>query len=298
MNQELELAVRPEAIAPIALRQTDSQTDAQVVALWLHGRSEHTQEAYRHDVDRFSRMVSHKPLAHIRLEDLQDFLDGLTGADASRARAISAVKSLLAFAHKIGYLQFNVGAAVSAPKLRCRLAERILAEDLVQRMIALEPVVRNRTLLRTLYGAGLRVSEACQLSWRDLQPRIEGQGQLTIFGKGSKTRAIVLPASIWNDLLALRDGAGEDDPVFRSRSKGAHLNRSQILRIVRAAARRIGVTSNVSPHWLRHAHASHALDRGAPIHLVQATLGHASVATTGRYTHARPNESSCKYLAA
>lgn len=156
MNQEL--VVRPEVTAPIALRQTSAQTDEHVIGLWLHGRSPHTQDAYSHDVERFNRFVPNKPLAQIRLEDLQTFLDSLTGADASRARAISAVKSLLGFAHRIGYIPFDVGAAVSAPKLRCRLAERILAEDLVQRLIALEPVVRNRTLLRLLYGAGLRVS--------------------------------------------------------------------------------------------------------------------------------------------
>jgi integrase/recombinase XerD len=68
------------------------------------------------------------------------------------------------------------------------------------------------------------------------------------------------------------------------------------MRIVRSAARRVGIEANVSPHWLRHAHASHSLDRGAPIHLVQATLGHASVATTGRYLHARPQDSSARYL--
>jgi len=66
---------------------------------------------------------------------------------------------------------------------------------------------------------------------------------------------------------------------------------------VRKAARDAGILADVSPHFLRHAHASHALDRGAPIHLVQATLGHASVATTGKYLHARPTESSGKYLA-
>ncbi|MBU4356156.1 MAG: tyrosine-type recombinase/integrase, partial [Proteobacteria bacterium] len=62
------------------------------------------------------------------------------------------------------------------------------------------------------------------------------------------------------------------------------------------AAIRAGIEGAVSPHWLRHAHASHALDRGAPIHLVQATLGHASVATTGKYLHARPDDSSARYL--
>jgi integrase/recombinase XerD len=83
--------------------------------------------------------------------------------------------------------------------------------------------------------------------------------------------------------------------VFASRS-GKPLERSRVTRIVREASQRAGITTNVSTHWLRHAHASHALDRGAPIHLVQATLGHRSVATTSRYLHARPDESSAAYF--
>jgi len=85
--------------------------------------------------------------------------------------------------------------------------------------------------------------------------------------------------------------------VFRSRKHGAALKTVAVLRIVRQAPRRAGVELPVSPHWLRHAHASHALDRGAPIHLVQATLGHASITTTGRYLHARPNDNSSRFLA-
>ena len=69
-----------------------------------------------------------------------------------------------------------------------------------------------------------------------------------------------------------------------------------VLRIVRKASARAGIELPVSPHWFRHAHASHSLDRGAPIHLVQAALGHASITTTGRYLHARPNDSSSRFL--
>jgi hypothetical protein len=83
--------------------------------------------------------------------------------------------------------------------------------------------------------------------------------------------------------------------VFRSR-KGGSLDQSAVHRIVKAAAERAGLSAEVSAHWLRHAHASHSLDRGAPIHLVQQTLGHASVATTGRYLHARPTDSSARSL--
>lgn len=85
-------------------------------------------------------------------------------------------------------------------------------------------------------------------------------------------------------------------PVFPSRKGKGDLHPSQVHRIVQAAAVRAGVEVPVLPHWLRHAHASHALDRDAPIHLVQATLGHASVATTGKYLHARPEDSSARYL--
>ena len=147
-----------------------------------------------------------------------------------------------------------------------------------------------------LYASGVRVSEVNGLCWRDVQANGDG-AQITVFGKGGKTRAIQLPASVATGLAKLRGEAGEDDPVFRSRKHGGALKTVAVLRIVRQAARRAGIELAVSPHWLRHAHASHALDRGAPIHLVQATLGHASITTTGRYLHARPNDSSSRFLA-
>jgi integrase/recombinase XerD len=119
-----------------------------------------------------------------------------------------------------------------------------------------------------------------------------------VYGKGDKTRVVVLPGELWSQLLQLRSGAGEDEPVFasRNRDRGGHMHRYSVDRIVKAAAKRAGIQGDVSPHWLRHAHASHALERGAKIHLVQATLGHSSVAVTSRYLHARPEESSGLYL--
>ena len=278
---------------PVLTPQADS--DEMLIGLWLHGRSRHTQRAYRADAERFLAWAG-KPLRAVGLADLQVYADSLNQmAPASRARLLSAVKSLTAFGHRLGYLPFDVGRALRLPPLKNELAARILPEPDVQRMLALEPEPRNRVLLRLLYAGGLRVSELAALRWRDLQPREDG-GQVTLFGKGGKTRVVLLPASVWRELVGLRDEAGPDAPVFRSR-KGGPLTARQVERIVLAAARRAGLEGAVSPHWLRHAHASHALDRGAPIHLVQATLGHASVATTGRYLHARPTDSSAKYLA-
>jgi integrase/recombinase XerD len=271
--------------------------DAQVIAMWMHGRSRHTQRAYRADWTRFSAFTGGKPIAGITLADVQDFADSLEDlAPSSRGRVMASLKSLLAFAHRLGFAAFDVGRAVRLPQFRESLAERIITEAEVQRLIGMEDHPRNRIILRLLYASGVRVSELCGLRWRDLSQRDQG-GQITVYGKGSKTRAIVIPATVWDDLTALRGEAGPDAPVFRSPKTGGPLTSGQVWRIVKGAAERAGLGKAVSPHFLRHAHASHSLDRGAPIHLVQSTLGHASVSTTGRYTHARPNESSGRYLA-
>ncbi len=278
-----------------ALLPIQAAHDEQMIALWLHGRSERTQRAYQADIARFLACVG-KPLPLVTLGDLQAFADSLDHlAPNSRKRTLSAVKSLLSKAQKIGYLQFNVGAALELSSTKNTLGERILSEEQVQRMLALETNARNHALLRLLYAAGLRCSELCGLRWRDVQPK-GYEAVLQVYGKGGKTRYVLISRGTFDELRRL---AGQephpDAPVFVSKRGGA-LDASQVHRIVKAAAKRAGLPGDVSPHWLRHAHASHALDRGAPISLVQATLGHASVQTTGKYLHARPNESSGRYL--
>ena len=280
---------RPTAVLPMQAR-----SDAHLLSLWLHGRSAATQRAYAADLQAFFAHVA-RPLHAVTLSDLQSFQDTLAiMATATEARRLSAVKSLLTFGHKSGYLPVNVGAAIRLPKVRGTLAERILDMDAVLHMLALERNVRNKALLRLLYLGGLRISEACGLRVRDLSPR-DDAGQVTVFGKGGKTRAVLLKASMWQDLARLR-GADPDAAVFRSREGGGALDPSQVHRIVKLAATRAGLSAAVSAHWLRHAHVSHALDRGAPVHLVQATVGHASLGTTSRYAHARPSDSSSRYL--
>jgi integrase/recombinase XerD len=128
---------------------------------------------------------------------------------------------------------------VKLPASKNTLAERILTEPDVVRILALEPDRRNQVLLRLLYIAGLRVSEIAALTWRDLQPRTDG-GQVTVFGKGSKTRVVLLPSAIWRELLRFRHGAGLDAPVFPSRRSGGHLDQTAVLRIVTKAAARVG----------------------------------------------------------
>ncbi len=289
-----QLSAAPTSLSPAP--QTHAESDTRLIDLWLHNRSPHTQRAYRADADRFLLHVGH-PLHAVTLGELQDFADSLARLKpSSRVRTLAAVKSLLAFGHRLGYLPFDVGRALKLPPRREGLAARILEETDVQRMLALETHPRNRVLLRLLYASGIRVAELCALCWRDVRPRADGAGQIAVWGKGAKERAILLPAAVYQDLVALRREAPEDAPVFRSRKGGGSLDTSQVLRVVRAAATRAGIAAKVSPHWLRHSHATHALERQAPIHLVAATLGHSSVATTGKYLHARPTDSSARYL--
>ncbi|MBB01212.1 MAG: integrase [Planctomyces sp.] len=281
-----------EDLGPIT-QQADS--DEQLIEIWLHGRPKNTQQAYRREVQRFLDAVD-KPLRSIKLLDIQQYTDDIPPClkESSVKRALSAIKSLFAFGFRLGYLTFDVGRAMKLPTFRDELADRILSETDILRIISLEPQPRNRAILLTLYAGGFRVSEICSLKWCHLQDR-DSAGQITVLGKGGKTRTVLMPQSVWEAVMKLRDSDSQDAPVFRSRKKG-HLDESAVWRIVRKASERAGIDKNVSCHWFRHAHASHALDRGCPIHLVQATLGHASISTTGRYLHARPTDSSGNYL--
>lgn len=276
---------------------TKSNPDLQLVEMWLHGRSPCTQDYYRRTAMRFLAHCN-KPLKIVALSDLQSFNDVLVdmGLSNSSLRSyLAAVKSLLTFGNKLGILPVNVGVALNPPKVKDTLTERILTETDVLLMTRLETDPTNRMILRLLYSTALRVSELCQAKWTGILERSEGGGQITVFGKGGKTRSVIIPASIWQELVTYKGDKAKDSYIFPSSRTNAGVTRQHVWNVVKAAAERIGVKA--SPHWFRHSHATHSLDRGAPIHLVQQTLGHSSVATTGKYLHARPTESSSKYLA-
>ncbi len=299
--------MQPDTRPPAPLPdRSGARDDAHLIALWLAGCSSvHTQRAYARDVAACLTWVGPPLLPALTLADLQGWREHLQAQGQSASsinRRLAAVRSLLTFGQRTGYLQFNVGAAVRPLPQADRLAERILPErdtlNLIHAAGAPTPQGRrNQALLQFLYYTGARVAEACGLQWRDLQDLTGERPVVAIHGKGGRTRHVALPLDCARAL-----GPGQPDPpdpespVFRTRSGRALLPRAAG-EIVRAAAVRAGLSAAVSPHWLRHAHASHALDRGAAVHVVQHTLGHASLATTTRYVHVQPGESSGHSLA-
>ncbi len=282
--------------SPVVRIPQQAESDEQLLQLWLHGRSRHTIKGYTNDITFFREKVN-KTFRTITLHELQDYADTLAGknyAPQTIKRMLCAVKSLFSFGHRIGYLPFDTGKPLRIPTPKETISERILTQDEVFSMFENAKNPRDKMLLKLFYYTGLRVSEISKLTYSYLQQR-EKTGQITVQTKGSKTNVILLPAHLWEELCAFRNGAPEESPIFKSRKRNA-LCVGQIQRIVRKIAEKAGITGNISPHWLRHSHASHALENGCPIHLVQKQLNHSSISTTGKYLHARPTESSSKYL--
>lgn len=278
-------------------RTTSATCDDELVDSWLRvkAQNENTLTAYARIANEFRKFFQFRSLASLSIDDLADYADSIKiHSVATQRQRIFAVKSLLSYGQKTGYLQFNVGAALQAPKAKTELASKLLSEEEIFKLIHAEPKTRNQLLLRLLYVSAARISEALALRWSDLTPREQG-GQVTIFGKGGKTRFVIIPEPLWSSLNAER--CDDEQYVFHApKTPERPLCRKSGWYIVKEAVKRSGINWKASCHWLRHAHATHALKRSADIKLVSTTLGHSSVAITNVYLDVQPGESSSTYL--
>lgn len=264
-----------------------------------------TVKAYLRDVSGFLRFVA-KPIHRVTQADVASWATAIQIKSLStQRRMIGAVKSLYTYANRGGYLAahgwLNPTVNLHLPEESQQLAAKILPEEDVVGLIVKTEKARDRALLSLLYAGGLRVSEAVGLKWKDLYPATGEAitkgiaGYSNVYRKGGKTEPVGLPAKTWELLQSLRGEAKDSEPVFRSYGN-RQLTTSGVWRIVRAAAKRAGISKPVSPHWLRHCCASHSLDRGASVALVKEHLGHSTVAVTSRYIHAKPSSSAATYL--
>ena len=268
--------------------------------LRLRGRSPHTLRAYTQDVEDFvahAQKLGVKAPREVTLLHLRQFVQhrrGGAGHDSERsvARRLSAVRTYLKFLERSGFIPANPSLALRAPRQRRPLPKVFSAQD-VTKLVA-QPMgdknlaVRDRAALEILYSAGLRVSELAGLKLDQLRD----DGTMLVNGKRGKQRMALLgePAqralAEWlaerRRLLASRRRSS--DHVFLNRL-GTALTTRSVHRLVVGHLKRAGITAPGSPHTLRHSFATHLLERGADLRVVQELLGHESVATTQIYTH-------------
>ena len=283
-------------------------SDARLVDMWLHSgkraNSAATQSQYMRAWRQFSGSVN-LPLQSVTLGDLQAWRETLTGAPSTQRAHIAAVRSLFSFAVKVGYLRMSPAVMIEPPAVGQTVHERTVTQENVLRLFDACQTATETALLRVLYGSGARVSEVLALRWVDVQPRgtIVDKGAILhiVMGKGHKSREAGVNGKAYAALLALRDGAPDSAFCFATRS-GKALDRQRAHRLITAVAKRAGLKDAggsalerlPSCHWLRHGHASHALQNGANVVDVQQQLGHASLATTTIYAHA--SKFSCDAL--
>ncbi|MFS0894130.1 site-specific tyrosine recombinase XerD [Microbacterium sp. 179-I 3D3 NHS] len=264
------------------------------------GLSEHTVAAYRRDLDGYAAW-----LTAAGISDTGDVTPALIGrfiaerssaepapAATSIARLQSSVRGWHRFLAREGIEDDDPSGRLRPPKAPSRLP-KALTVDQVERLLAApaadEPLgIRDRALLELLYATGARVSEAIGLDVDDL-----AHGDvLRLNGKGSKERIVPVGsyarAAVDAYLTRVRPGLaarGRASARLFLGARGAPLSRQSAWLIIRAAAERAQITAEVSPHTLRHSFATHLLQGGADVRVVQELLGHASVATTQIYTH-------------
>ncbi len=275
---------------------TNAESDREIILLWLGDKSATTQISYRSTVSKFLEFIA-KPLAEVKLEDLQLWERGLKARfkDTTVANKVLVIKSLFSFCVRVGYLTMNVGSFLKTPKAKETIAERILDVESVKGLIKYGVKnQRDRLMLSLMYGCGLRVSEVIGLTWNDLRPHGDG-GKCTVFGKGSKTRVVIIPSWLWLQLKEFEKFYRVNQWVFVSRNEN-QMERSVVHRMIKRACKRAGIDERASSHWLRHSHASHSLEAGCNLRLLQQSLGHASVTTTERYLHISPDAGSSQFI--
>jgi integrase/recombinase XerD len=281
------------------------ERDAEEFLTWLSvekGRSRNTLAAYRRDLTAYQGWLKTRgaTLAEAEEEVILEYLGHLRAQGrkpASVARALVSVRSLYRFRLEEGTATEDPALEVEGPRVPQGLP-KALSEEEVARLLGIVPgdgplARRDRAILEVLYGTGMRISELVGLSLGELALE---DGLVRVFGKGAKER--VVPVGSWGrraleawlaptgrGMLEPRRWArrGDAEAVFLN-ARGGRLSRQGAWGIVRRHGGRAGLDGRLSPHVLRHSCATHMLDRGADIRVVQELLGHASISTTQVYT--------------
>lgn len=259
--------------------------------------SKNTLEAYLTDLDKLISflVLENIDVLDVKLENLQQFVAGLhdIGIHArSQARIISGIKSFFHFLIMGNYIEADPSELLEGPKIGFKLPEVLSLEEIDAILSAIDlsknEGQRNKAIIETLYSCGLRVSEVISLKISDLYFE---EGFIKVEGKGNKQRLVpISPKAIreiqyWFTDRNKMDVKKEfEDYVFLNR-RGKSLSRIMVFHFIKELAETAGITKNISPHTFRHSFATHLLEGGANLRVIQSMLGHESIATTEIYTH-------------
>lgn len=263
------------------------------------GLSANTIENYCFDLQKLEQYlevnnITSTPLT-IHEEDIQGFIYHVAKQvnARSQARIISGLKSFFNFLIFEDYRQDSPMTLIETPKIGRKLPDTLNLEDIDQLIAAIDlssaEGERNRAMLETLYGCGLRVSELVGLKISDL---FFDEGFIKVTGKGSKQRFVPIAESTQKFILLYKNTVrnqinikkGFDDTLFLNR-RGAGLTRAMIFTIIKRLAVEINLQKTISPHTFRHSFATHLLENGADLRSIQLMLGHESITTTEVYVH-------------
>ena len=263
--------------------------------------SAHTIRSYRADLEQFRTFLARQgdpSFTAVDARAIRSYLAWLHSLGLDRvsvARKLAAVRSCFRFLVRRGVVARNPGRQVGAPRLPRKLVSFLPIDETHALLDGPTARLRDRAILELLYASGLRVSELAGLDLDDVD---RAGGTVRVLGKGRKERAVPFGAAAADALDAHVSEQGEaPGPLFRN-ARGGRLSVRSLYTIVRNRARAAGITRRVSPHTLRHTFATHMLDAGADLRLIQDLLGHSRLSTTQRYTHVSSDQLMRVYDAA
>lgn len=260
--------------------------------------SENSVEAYTNDVGKLERFFSETlrdvSPADVSYTDLKEFLAwfGSSGTNArTQARLISGIRAFYKFLLIDGEIKDNPASLIESPRTEMKLPE-VLSLQEIDRMIDAVDLSRpeghrNKAIIETLYGCGLRVSELTGLRITDIH---FGEGFVSVTGKGDKQRLVPIGQKALKEIDIYRQDRNRlalihDQNILFLNRRGRRLTRAMIFTLIKDLAAKAGIRKNISPHTFRHSFATHMIEAGADLRAVQEMLGHESILTTEIYTH-------------
>lgn len=263
------------------------------------GLSKNTVANYTFDLERMCAFLLENNISiapeKIKEETIQQFIYAVSKEvnARSQARIISGLKSFFSYLIFEDYRDDNPMELIEAPRIGRKLPDTLSLDDIDKLIAAIDLSTsegeRNRAIIETLYGCGLRVSELVTLKISDL---FFDEGFIKITGKANKQRFVPIAKATQKYILSYKNTIrihlnivkGHEDTLFLNRG-GKQLTRAMIFTIIKRLAMKINLQKNISPHTLRHSFATHLLENGADLRSIQMMLGHESITTTEIYVH-------------